>query len=237
MALGLGPVSRLMTRSLYALLNSRHYWCEPLTIPHEARQELLFWLDNLNTLNGQGIWHSPSALRVVYSDASDTGYGGYTVEHGHHMAQGLWTQDEATRSSTWRELRAVRMVLESLMEKLRNQRVRWFSDNQNVVRILQTGSKKHDLQCEALAIFSMSLKYQLRIEPEWIPRTLNQQADWLSRIEDYDDWAIHPHHFRMIDDAWGPHTVDRFACSYNAHLSRFNSRLESGDGSGRCFYM
>ena len=164
MALGLGPVSRLMTRSLYALLNSRHYWCEPLTIPHEARQELLFWLDNLNTLNGQGIWHSPSALRVVYSDASDTGYGGYTVEHGHHMAQGLWTQDEATRSSTWRELRAVRMVLESLMEKLRNQRVRWFSDNQNVVRILQTGSKKHDLQCEALAIFSMSLKHQCNCE-------------------------------------------------------------------------
>ena len=166
MALGLGPVSRLMTRSLYSLLNTRHYWCEPVTIPQDAKQELLFWVDNLN---GQGIWHSPSALRVLYSDASDTGYGGYTVEHGYHMAQGLWTQDEATCSSTWRELRAVRMVLESLMEKLKNQRVRWFTDNQNVVRILQTGSKKQDLQCEALAIFSMTLKYQMQIESEWIP--------------------------------------------------------------------
>jgi len=89
MALGLGPVSRLMTRSLYALLNTRHFWCESLAISLEAREELLFWVDNLNNLNGQGIWHSPSALRVVYSDASDTGYGGYTVEHGYHMAQGL----------------------------------------------------------------------------------------------------------------------------------------------------
>jgi len=42
MALGLGPVSRLMTRSLYSILNSRHYWCEPLTISQEAKQELLF---------------------------------------------------------------------------------------------------------------------------------------------------------------------------------------------------
>jgi len=168
-SMALGHVSRLMTRSSYSLLNSRRYWCEALTITPEAKQELRFWLDNLDRLNSQGIWHSPSALRVVYSDASDTGYGGYTVEHGCHMAHGLWTQDEATRSSTLQELRAVRLVLESLVEKLRNQRMRWFLDNQNVVRILQNGSKKTDLQGEALAIFSMTIKQQMRIEPEWIP--------------------------------------------------------------------
>jgi len=49
-----------MTRSLYALLNTRHYWFEPITISPEARHELIFWFDNLNDLNGQGIWHSPS---------------------------------------------------------------------------------------------------------------------------------------------------------------------------------
>ena len=225
MSLGLGLVTRLMTRRLYSLLNSRHYWCESLIIPSDAREELKFWSNNLDNFNGQGIWHSPSAVRVVYSDASDIGYGGYSVEHGYHMAQGLWTQEEAARSSTWRELRAVRMVLESLIEKLRNERVRWFSDNQNVVRILQTGSRKPDLQSEALAIFSLTLQGQVRIDPEWVPRTLNQQADWLSRIDDHDDWALHPNHFRVIDKMWGPHTVDRFACYYNAHLQRFNSRF------------
>ena len=44
-------------------------------------------------------------MRVVYSDASDTGFGGYTVEHGYHMAQEQWSQNEAACSSTWRELR------------------------------------------------------------------------------------------------------------------------------------
>jgi len=46
------------------------------------------------------------------------------------------------------------MVLKPLIEKLKNGCVRWFSDNQNVVRILQTGSRNPDLQSEALAIFS-----------------------------------------------------------------------------------
>ena len=54
--------------------------------------------------------------------------------------------------------------------------------------------------------------------PEWIPWSLNQKADWLSHIEDYNNWAIHPDHFRMLDDSWGPHTIDRFACSYKLAL-------------------
>ena len=53
----------------------------------------------------------PSAVRVVYSDASDTGYGGYVVEHGPCVAYGQWTTHEAHQSSTWRELTAVLRVL------------------------------------------------------------------------------------------------------------------------------
>lgn len=59
------------------------------------------------------------------------------VEHGCHVAQGSWLEDEASQSSTWRELIAIRMVLESLVPKLRNERIKWLSDNQNVVRILE----------------------------------------------------------------------------------------------------
>ena len=114
MSLAVGPIARLMTRSLYAVLSSRHFWCQSLSITQEARQEVLFWLDNLDSVNGQGLWHSPSAIRVVYADAGSTGYGGFTVEHGCHIAQRLFSEEEAAQSSTWRELHAVRMVLGSL---------------------------------------------------------------------------------------------------------------------------
>ena len=207
MSLAIGPVSWLMTRSMYALLNSRQYWDQPLSMTPEVKAELQFWNSQLKLINGKEIWHSPSAIRVVYSDASATGYGGFTVEHGCHAANGAWSEEEMAQSSTWRELKAMQKVLESLLPKLKNEQVRWFSDNQNVVRILNIGSKKPHLQKEALAVFSLAAQNLICIEPEWIPRTENQQADYLSRIEAKDDWIIHPAIFASIDLQWGPHSV------------------------------
>ena len=71
----------------------------------EAKNELEFWLGNLRALNCRPFRWSPSATRVVYSDASDSGYGGYTVELGPHVCYGQWTEEEAQHSSTWRELK------------------------------------------------------------------------------------------------------------------------------------
>ena len=225
MLLAIGPVTRLMTRNMYSLLNLREAWCDFLPVTAEARKEMEFWCTEIARFNGQNIWPSPSAIRVVYTDASDTGYAGYTVEHGCHVAHGQWLPHEATQSSTWRELKAVRLVLESLVTKLRNQRVRWFTDNQNVCRIITTGSRKPQLQAEALAIFSASAANNIRIEPEWIPRAENELADYLIRITDYDDWSLDHAIFVSIDLRWGPHTVDRFASHYNMQLPRFNSRF------------
>jgi hypothetical protein len=163
-------------------------------------------------------------VRVVYSDASDTGYGGYVVEHGPCVAYGQWTQNEAQQSSTWRELAAVLRVLTAVAAKLLNVRVRWFTDNQNVARILLVGSKKPWLQEVALKVFSLSVQFQIKLEPEWIPRELNERADFLSRIIDYDDWQLNPVVSSELEEAWGPHSVDRFASFHNCQLPHFNSR-------------
>ena len=88
----------------------------------EVKDKLLFWQRQIEVFNGQSIWPSPSAVRVVYSDASNTGYGGYYLEHSCYVANGQWTGQETQQSCTWRELKAVRLVLESFVGKLRNQR-------------------------------------------------------------------------------------------------------------------
>ena len=120
LGLAIGPISRFMTRSLYALLESRFAWCDRLAKSPEARSELGFWNDCLARYKAQPIWRTPSAFRVVYSDASDTGYGGYTVEHGPCIAHGQWSPIESQHSSTWRELTAVHRVLDSISGKLVN---------------------------------------------------------------------------------------------------------------------
>ena len=113
MSLALSTVTRLMTCNMYAVMNLSTSWYQQISLSQEALQEVKFWTAEIDKFNGQSIWPKPSAVRVVYSDASSTGYGGYVVEHGHMIANGLWLEEEAKQSSTWCELRAVRMVLES----------------------------------------------------------------------------------------------------------------------------
>ena len=55
MSIAMGPVTRLMTRSMYALLNARHFWCQNLTITDSVQEEISFWLQQLDTFNGQGL--------------------------------------------------------------------------------------------------------------------------------------------------------------------------------------
>ena len=131
-----------------------------------------------------------------------------------HIANGVWLPDEAKQSSTWRELVAVKRVLQAVANRLNGSRIRWFTDNQNVVRILTVGSGKCCLQDVALQIFALCMSCAIHIEPEWI-----------SRIVDYDDWYVNPAVFAWVEELWGPHTVDRFASHYNMQLLRFNSRF------------
>ena len=84
--------------------------------------------------------------------------------------------------STWRELSAVWLVLQAVTDKLLNCNVRWFTDNQNVVRILQVGSRKPELHAIALKVLALAVQSQIHIQPEWeVPRKLNEQADYLSK--------------------------------------------------------
>ena len=47
MSLAIGPVSRLRTRALYHVLNSRRYWSDVLPLSCASRDELLFWKSSL----------------------------------------------------------------------------------------------------------------------------------------------------------------------------------------------
>ena len=65
------------------------------------------------------------------------------------------------------------------------------------------GSKKPHLQEGAMCIlFQIYLQHSIKLEMEWIPRTENEVADYISRIVDSDDWHISADVFSMLDGAW-----------------------------------
>ena len=225
MSLALGPIIRLRTRAVYADINCSHSWVDKLGLSADSQTELKFWLDSVDFLNGKPIWFSSGVTRVVYSDASTTGYGGYVVELGNDVAHGQWSADESRLSSTWRELKAVYLVLLSFATKLSGHTVKWFTDNQGVAYIVSNGSWKEHLQDGAMAIFEICFQHSIKLEVEWIPRAQNERADFVSRIVDHDDWSLDPCLFQVIDASWGPHTIDCFASQHNALLPRFHSRF------------
>ena len=137
---------------------------------------------------------------------------------------GYWNKQEQMKSSTWREVEAVRRVLQSNVEILRNKHVKLLSDNKNVSSVLQIGSRQSDLQKLALDTYHICEKESIIISPEWIPREDNIRADNLSRCTDSDDWSVKWWVFEMLDKKWGPHSVDRFASHFNNKCVRFNSR-------------
>ena len=157
-----------------------------------------------------------STVGIVYSDASDSGFGGYLVKCGREKR--FWFVD---CGANVREFHFVKFVRPSLVPKLTGSSVKWFTDNQNGPRILTCGSRKTHLQSEALDIYNICVNNGISIEMEWITRNQNEQADYLSGLYDPDLFLVS---LRTIDEVWASHTVDRFANILNSKLPRFNSR-------------
>jgi len=93
--------------------------------------------------------------------------------------------------------------------------VQWFTDNHNIPSIICNGSMKRDLHEISLSIFQLVLRNGIDLQVDWIPRSLNEHADAISRIVDFDDWGVSFEFFRLVDNIWGPHSVDGFANSHN----------------------
>ena len=124
---------------------------------------------------------------------------GTRIELGAQVAaQVVWSADLAKESSTMREILAVRKVFQSFAPKVAGLCVKWYTDNQNFARIIDVGSRKSDLQSEAKLIFEICVLHVISFEPEWVPRSRNGQADYLSRIVDLDDWTVSSHIFRFL---------------------------------------
>ena len=64
---------------------------------------------------------------------------------------------------------------------------------------LQVWSRKPDLHEIALKLFSLAVQYRICLEPKWVPRKLNEKADFLSRTLAYDDWYHNSSVFPWLD--------------------------------------
>ena len=220
----MGDVCKLMTKALHRLIECRKGWDAQVVLDSDVLVELKFWREHLQSLNRRPIWRKhmlPS--RVVCSDASAVGCAAFISMNDRPVSHKNWDAIEMKQSSTWRELMCVGHALRSFAHFLKGTCVKWYTVNNGVASIVKSGSNKAHLHKLAMDIFSLSREYEVVIDIEWILRTENEAADYLSKIVDFDDWSVEESYFRAVNSVWGPSTVDCFANSVNAKVSRFYS--------------
>lgn len=89
--------------------------------------------------------------------------------------------------------------MQAFVDSLGAQTVVWFTDNQNVARILSIGSKVPALQQIALDIHRLCLISAISVDMQWTPRDLNVLADDISKLVDRDDYTINDSVFFAMD--------------------------------------
>ena len=94
---------------------------------------------------------------------------------------------------------AFKFAVNAFHSQLVGRRVRCFTDNENVVKIVQVGSMVKDLHGIALNIFFLTSQRNIQLDVNWLPREQNSQADFLSKIIDFDDYSVNDEIFRHLD--------------------------------------
>ena len=85
------------------------------------------------------------------------------------MVNQLWEagRRKSDRSSTFRELRAIRYVLESYSSDFRGKEVCHRTDNRNAEIIMSVGSRVPDLHREAVLVSKICCELNIRLSVEW----------------------------------------------------------------------
>lgn len=83
------------------------------------------------------------------------------MQLGEQAAVGSWSEEEARGSSTFRELRGARRVLESFAPQRKGREVLHRTDNKNAKTILSVGSHTKNLHQEAVMIYELCRKYNI----------------------------------------------------------------------------
>ncbi len=78
---------------------------------------------------------------TIHTDASGVGYGGYFASLRDSNIHGHWSAEQSGKSSTFRELFTILLVLKTSVNRLQHKNVKIFSDSQSACRIVQVGSR------------------------------------------------------------------------------------------------
>jgi hypothetical protein len=212
----------LLRDKIQALKQSNNCYYAHLTLSQEARDELQWWIDNLEGWNGRSLIPDTTEITLT-TDASNTGWGAVL---GPQRTGGFWTYEERQKHINLLEIRAIEFGLRSFVNQLKGKSVLIQTDNTTAMAHVNHmgGTRSEELSRAAEQLWCFALTNKMRLQATHIPGELNTEADEESRQgPDSQDWMLNREIFHQLNQWWGPFQIDLFASRANAQLHRFFS--------------
>ena len=231
----IGDVARLKTRNCQIAVALANGWDETVLLNNGIKSEILFWQQNIDRLNIYYCFQSdgPVVFDLIEGDASASGCG--SILNDSMIAAQCFNALERAQSSAYREISNIHFSLVSFLANIKGRSVTVKTDSQAAAKICKIGSMNPLLQHFAESIFELCFKNNINLTVDWVPRNENQKADLISRLADrvdVDDWQISPEFFKILNEKWGPFSIDLFANYYNSKCKKFYSLFYSPRSHG-----
>ena len=118
----MGDTVRFYSRYLFLAIETRSSWNSKVLLSPQAIDEVKFWLSHVDELQRWSLFSDKPACfqGFIWLDASGTGFGGFASIDSSDitLVHGNWSEKEKSRSSTWRELKALLGMVKGLQNKL-----------------------------------------------------------------------------------------------------------------------
>ena len=92
--------SLMITKSLSVDICKASTWFSVIILSEENKEQLKFWQQKIRHLNCKRMMCGNSYSKIIYSEASSSGYAGFQVSTINKVVHGMWSQDETVKSST-----------------------------------------------------------------------------------------------------------------------------------------
>eukprot|EP00873_Tetraselmis_striata_P027757 jgi/Tetstr1/448021/TSEL_035322.t1 len=174
------PAARFFLRELHSVVGDR--WGGHVRMTPQLRRDLQWWTSVPSQSNGKPV-HRPVETAYLHTDSSSYGWRG--VLNGRLEARGFWSSADERQHITWKELKAVRLAVESSLPHLAGRNVLLHEDNQALDPLmfaeLESRFGPHSIDRFASALNTLLPRYNAaRLDPtcEAVDSLHLPDADW-----------------------------------------------------------
>ena len=189
------------------------------------RMDLQWWIDHAP--GAKNSIQLPPYDHVIYTDASNEGYGFYH-EQSKTRSGGRWSQQEATLHINTKEIRALHLSLIALFKDERDLHIKVHCDSQVAIACIRKQGSVRSFPCNTATrnLLLMCEKQNFILSLTYICSEDNDIADFESRHFHNDDteWSLNADVFQQLSEHFRVRPdIDLFASRLNHKVPQFCS--------------